>query len=61
MKFRQAKKIIEHCDKYRGCHFYTPPWYKKAVEVYIRHKKRSHRWFYISRGIINEQGRIVVK
>lgn len=60
MKFRQAKKIVEHCDKYRGWYHGTPNWYKKAVQVYVRHKKRSNRHFYESRGIINKQGQIIL-
>ena len=60
MKFRQAKKIVEHCNKYRGWYHGTPHWYKKAVQVYVHHKKRSNRRFYESRGIINKQGQIIL-
>ena len=60
MKYRQAKKIVEHCAKWRGCYRFTPPWYKKACDVYVRHRKRSHWNFYLSRGIINEQGQIIL-
>ena len=60
MKFRQAKKIVEHNDKYRGWYRCTPYWYKKAVQVYIHHKKKSNWHFYESRGIINKQGQIIL-
>jgi len=60
MKFRQAKKIVEHCDKYRGWYYGTPTWYRKAVQVYVHHKKRSDWHFYESRGIINKQGQIIL-
>ena len=60
MKFRTAKKIVHHNDKYRGSYLFTPPWYKKAVEVYIRHRKRNHRQFFVSRGIIDEKGNILL-
>ena len=60
MKFRQAKKIVEHCNKYRGRYRATPHWYKKAVQVYVHHKKRSDWRFFESRGIINKQGQIIL-
>lgn len=60
MKFRQAKKIVEHNDEWRGNYLYTPPWYREACDVYVRHRKRSHRHYYESRGIINEKGQIII-
>lgn len=61
MKFRQAKKIVGHCDKWRGYYRFAPPWYRKVCNVYVRHKKKSHRQYYVSRHIINEQGQIILR
>ena len=58
MKYRQAKKIIRREAK-KGIHGYGgcllgPPWWMKAIIVFVHHKKKTDYHFYESRGILRE-------
>lgn len=52
MKFRQAEKIVK--QKFDGWLLYNSPRLMKAIVVYIHHKKKTHKHFYESRGIIKQ-------